>query len=88
MSAVASVFSSLLLSVLFLPPLSLFLSLSFFVCVLCFTALPVWRKELCPRSTLLLPTWTSLLGGRLSPLLRGQRQPWPLLTAPPSSRFA
>lgn len=63
------------------------LSLSFFVCVLCFTVLPVWRKELCPRSTLLLPTRTSLLGGRLSPLLRSQCQPWPLPIAPFLSSF-
>lgn len=65
-----------------------FLSLSFLVCVLCFTVLPVWRKELCPRSTLLLPTRTSLLGGRLSPLLHSQGQSWPLLSAPYLSNFA
>lgn len=75
-----------LLSLSFFLPL-LFLSLSFFVCVLCFTVLPVWRKELCPGSTLLLPTRTSLLGGLLSPLLHSQCHSCCLLTAPQPLQF-
>lgn len=62
-----------------------FLSLSSFVCVLCFTVFPVWRKEFCPGSTLLLPARTSLLGARLCPSCVARASPGLLSLLPPLS---